>query len=83
VPVLSIISTTTKVLSIPMSTTIILSVRRVNPQKENSQTDKKSENVRRGRGRARPLRSEVTTNHYKSRSWRGVLDTTLCDTVCQ
>ena len=35
---------------------------RVNPQKENSQTDKKSENVGRGRGRARPLRSEVTTN---------------------
>jgi hypothetical protein len=34
----------------------------VNPQKENSQTDKKSENVGRGRGRARPLRSEVTTN---------------------
>jgi hypothetical protein len=30
---------------------------RVNPQKENSQTDKKSENVGRGRGRARPLRS--------------------------
>jgi hypothetical protein len=35
---------------------------RVNPQEENAQTDKKSENVRRGRGRARPLRSEVTTN---------------------
>jgi hypothetical protein len=31
----------------------------VNPQKENSQTDKESENVGRGRGRARPLRSEV------------------------
>ena len=28
---------------------------RVNPQKENSQTDKKSENVGGGRGRARPL----------------------------
>ena len=35
---------------------------RVNPPKENSQTDKKSENVGRGRGRARPLRSEVKTN---------------------
>ena len=35
----------------------------MNPQKENSQTDKKSENVGCGRGRARPLRSEVTTNH--------------------
>ena len=29
----------------------------MNPQKENSQTDKKSENVGRGRGSARPLRS--------------------------
>jgi hypothetical protein len=35
---------------------------RVNPQKEHLQTDNKSENVGRGRGRARPLRSEVTTN---------------------
>jgi hypothetical protein len=35
---------------------------KVNPQKENSQTDKKSENVGRGRGRARLLRSEVKTN---------------------
>ena len=34
----------------------------MNPPKENSQTDKKSENVGRDRGRARPLRSEVKTN---------------------
>jgi predicted aspartyl protease len=38
----------------------------VNPQQENSQTDKKSENVGRGRGRARPLRSEVKTNQSSS-----------------
>ena len=34
----------------------------MNHQKENSQTDRKSENVGRGRRRARPLRSEVKTN---------------------
>jgi hypothetical protein len=37
-------------------------VYRLDPQKDNSLTDKRSENVGRGRGRAIPLRSEVTTN---------------------
>ena len=41
---------------------------RVNPQKEYSQTDKKSENAGRGRGRARPLRSEETTNQSSIQS---------------
>ena len=45
---------------------------RVNPQKENSQTDKKSENVGRGRGRTRPLRSEVTTNQSSIQGSIGV-----------
>jgi predicted aspartyl protease len=45
---------------------------RVNPQKENSQTDKKSENVGRGRGRARPLRSEVKTNQSSIQGSIGV-----------
>ena len=45
---------------------------RVNPQKENSQTDKKRENVGRGRGRARPLRSEVTTNQSSIQGSIGV-----------
>ena len=44
----------------------------MNPQKENSQTDKKSENVRRGRRRARPLRSEVTTNQSSIQGSIGV-----------
>ena len=44
----------------------------MNPQKENSQTDKKSENVGRGRGRARPLRSEVTTNQSSIQGSIGV-----------
>ena len=44
----------------------------VNPQKENSQTDKKSENVGRGRGRARPLRSEVTTKQSSIQGSIGV-----------
>ena len=43
----------------------------VNPQ-ENSQTDKKSENVGRGRGRARPLRSEVTTKQSSIQGSIGV-----------
>jgi hypothetical protein len=45
---------------------------RVNPQKENSQTDKKSGNVGRGRGRARPLRSEVTTHQSSIQGSIGV-----------
>ena len=45
---------------------------RVNPQKENSQTDKKSQNVGRGRGRARPLRSEVPTNQSSIQGSIGV-----------
>jgi hypothetical protein len=45
---------------------------RVNPQKENSQTDKKSENAGRGRGRTRPLRSEVTTNQSSIQGSIGV-----------
>ena len=45
---------------------------RVNPQKENSQTEKKSENVGRGRGRPRPLRSEVTTNQSSIQGSIGV-----------
>jgi hypothetical protein len=45
---------------------------RVNPQKENSQTDKKSENVGRGRRRARPLRSKVTTNQSSIQGSIGV-----------
>ena len=44
----------------------------MNPQKENSQTDKKSENVGRGRGRARPLRSEVTINQSSIQGSIGV-----------
>ena len=44
----------------------------MNPQQENSQTDKKSENVRRGRRRARPLRSEVTTNQSSIQGSIGV-----------
>jgi hypothetical protein len=44
----------------------------VNPQKENSHTDKKSENVGRGRGRARSLRSEVTTNQSSIQGSIGV-----------
>jgi hypothetical protein len=45
---------------------------RVNPQKENSQTDKKSENVGRGRGRTRPHRSEVKTNQSSIQGSIGV-----------
>ena len=45
---------------------------RVNPQKENSQTDKKSENVGGGRGRARPRRSEVTINQSSIQGSIGV-----------
>ena len=44
----------------------------MNPQKENSQTDKESENVGRGRGRARPLRSEVKTNQSSIQGSIGV-----------
>jgi hypothetical protein len=44
----------------------------MNPQKENSQTDKKSENVGRGRGRGRPLRSEVTTKQSSIQGSIGV-----------
>ena len=44
----------------------------MNPQKENSQTDKKSENVGRGRRRARPLRSEVKTNQSSIQGSIGV-----------
>ena len=51
---------------------IIEKTSRVNPQKENSQTDKKSENVGRGRGRARPFRSEVTTNQSSIQGSIGV-----------
>ena len=45
---------------------------RVNPQKDNSQTDKKGENVGSGRGRARPLKSEVTTNQSSIQGRIGV-----------
>ena len=44
----------------------------VNPQMENSQTDKKSENVGRGRGRARPFSSEVTTKQSSIQGSIGV-----------
>ena len=44
----------------------------MNPQKDNSQTYKKGENVERGRGRARPLRSEVTTNQSSIQGRIGV-----------
>ena len=44
----------------------------MNPQNENSQTDKKSENVERGSGRANPLRSEVTTNQINIHGSIGV-----------
>jgi hypothetical protein len=39
-----------------------------------------------GLGCLTPLSSvSITTNScaFESRSWRGVLETTLCDTVCQ
>jgi hypothetical protein len=31
----------------------------------------------------RPVQSAPITTKVESRSWRGVLDTTLCDKVCQ
>ena len=44
----------------------------MNPQKENSKTDKKRENVGRGHGRARPLRNEVTTHQSSIQGSIGV-----------